>query len=127
MKRNLLEVYALAACLAAVIIVVVSVAMSSYEALRIVAPSVTIPGYEYERSLSDDLFLQARGNLPVPQPSEIPRLRKEAFDATLRTERHDGLRSFLQSLMYTMAAGLVFWLHWRLALREREISRASAA
>jgi hypothetical protein len=37
----------------------------------------------------------------------------------LRSERHDGLRSFLQSLMFTIAAGLVFWLHWTLARRER--------
>ena len=81
MKRNLLEVYALAACFASVIFLVVTVSMCLYEFLRIVAPSVTVSGYTYERSLSDEGFLQTwPQSRPSPEPSTIPRLRKEALE-----------------------------------------------
>jgi hypothetical protein len=126
-KKNLLEVYALAACFASMIALIVSAPMCLYELLQFVSPSVTVSGYAYERSMSDEQFLQ---NLPqgrpAPEPSTIARLRREALESGLRSERHDGLRSCLQSLMYTIAAGLVFWLHWRLAQRERARAAATA-
>jgi hypothetical protein len=126
-KKNLLEVYALAACFASMIFLVVSVAMCLYEFLQVVAPSVTVSGYAYERSMSDEQFVQSlpQGR-PAPDPSTVSRLRREALESALRSERHDGLRSFLQSLMYTIAAGLIFWLHWRLAQRERAKTAAAA-
>ena len=127
MKKDLLEVYALAACFASMIFLVVSVAMCLYDFIQVVVPSVTVSGYAYERSMSDEQFLQSlpQGR-PAPDPSTISRLRGEALEGALRSERHDGLKSFLQSLMFTIAAGLVFWLHWRLAQRERAKTAAAA-
>jgi hypothetical protein len=126
-KKNLLEVYALAACFASMIVLVVSVPMCLYEFIQFIAPSVTVSGYAYERSMSDEQFVQSlpQGR-PAPDPSTISRLRSEALESALRSERHDGLRSFLQTLMYAIAAGLVFRLHWRLAQRERAKAAAAA-
>jgi hypothetical protein len=125
-KKNLLEVYALAACFASMICLVVAAPMCLYEFVQFVAPSVTVSGYAYEQSKSDEQFLQTwpQGR-PAPEPSTIARLRREALESGLRSERHDGLRSFLQSLMYTITAGLVFSLHWRLAERERAKAAAT--
>ena len=122
------ELYALAVCFASMIFLIVTVSICLYEALRIVAPSVTVSGYTYERSLSDDAFLQSLPrDTPPPEPSTIAKLRSEALQSALRSERHDGLKSFLQSLMYAIAASVVFWLHWRLARRERLHSTTSGA
>jgi hypothetical protein len=90
------------------------------EFLQFIAPSVTVSGYAYERSMSDEQFVQSlpQGR-PAPEPSTISRLRSEALESALHSERHDGLRSFLQSLMYAIAAGLVFRQHWILAQPER--------
>ena len=120
MKRNLIEVYALPACFASMISLVVSAPMCLYEFLQFASPSVTVSGYAYERSMSDEQFLQnwPQGR-PVPEPSAMSRLRREELERALRSERHDGLRSLLQSLMFSIAAGLAFSLHWTLAQRER--------
>jgi hypothetical protein len=127
MGRRLLEVYALAACFVSMIFLLVSVAMCLYQFLQIVAPWVTVSGYARERSISDERFLETwPKDRPAPEPSTIARLRREGLESALRAERHDGLNSFLQSLMYAIAAGLVFGLHWRLAQRERATPAAAA-
>jgi hypothetical protein len=126
-KRNTLEVYALVACFVSMIILIVSTAMSMNDFLRVVAPSVTIGAYAHEASRSDEEFMQSwpQGR-PAPEPSTLSRLRKEGFERALRAERHDGLKSFLQTLMYAIAAGLMFRLHWSLAHREHIETAASA-
>jgi hypothetical protein len=127
-KRNFRELYALAACFASMIVVVVSVSMALFDALRIAAPSVTVSGYTYQQSMSDDAFLQGwPRDRPRPDPPTISGLRREAFENAIRSERHEGLSSFLQSLMYTIAAGLAFGLHWSLAKREQTTPAGSPA
>ena len=119
-RKNLLEVYALTVCFASVMFLIVTVAICLYEAVRITAPSATVSSWTYERSLSDEAFLSTwpQGR-PLPEAATLPRLRSDALRSALDSERHDGLKSFLQSFMYTIVAGLVFWLHWRLGRRER--------
>jgi hypothetical protein len=127
MKKNLAEVYALAVCFASLIVLLVSAAMTSYELVRIAFPRATVRDHVYERTRSNELYLRSwPQNQPVPSPSEVERLRQELWDHTLQTERHDGLRSFLQQVMYALAAAVAFALHWRLWRRERLKSIACA-
>lgn len=123
MRRSLLEIYALTVCFASVMFLIVTVAMCLNEGVRMAAPSATVSGWTYERSLSDEAFLSTwPKERPHPDASTLPRLRSEAFRSALDSERHDGLKSFLQSLMYTIVASVVFCLHWTLARRERRRS-----
>jgi hypothetical protein len=127
MKKSVLEIYALAACLVSLMFLLVSTATGSNALFRIFLPSVTVGGWAYERAMNDEQFLQSLPHdRPAVQASEIPRLRKEALESALRSERRNGLGSFLQSLMYMLAAGVVFWLHWRIGRRERSNAIASA-
>ena len=120
MKRSLLEIYALAACFAAVMFLVVNVATCLYQVVRIAAPSVTVASHQYERSMSDQEFMRYwPDSLPKPEPAKLPELRQEALTSALRSERHNAVGSFLEALMYVLAAGPAFWFHWRLARRER--------
>jgi hypothetical protein len=48
----------------------------------------------------------------------------EAFERALRAERHNGMNMLLVSLMFTIAAGVVFRLHSTLAQREHETALA---
>ena len=128
MKQNVLEIYALAGCFTSMIFLLVFGATCLYQCLQIIAPSVTVGDYAYQRSMSDEQFLQSwpQGR-PVPEPSTIARLRRESLEHALRSERYDGRKSFLQSMMFMIAAGLVFGLHWRVARRERVRTARSAA
>jgi hypothetical protein len=77
--------------------------------------------------MSDERFLQSLPkDRPASEPSTISERRREEWESALRSERHDGLRMFLQSLMYAIAAGLVFGLHWSLAQQERTKTAVSA-
>jgi hypothetical protein len=124
-RKNLLEIYALTVCFASVMFLIITVAICLYQAVRIAAPSVTVSGWTHERSSSDEAFLSTwpQGR-PLPEATTLPRLRSEALRSALDSERHDGSQSFLQSFMYAIVAGVVFWLHWRLARRERLHSTA---
>jgi hypothetical protein len=127
MKKTLLEIYALAACFALMIFLVVSIPMCLFEILRIIAPSATVSAYTQERSASNERFLESwpQGRA-VPEPSALPRLRQEAFNLALRSEQHDGVVAFLRSLMYVIVTGSVFALHWQLAQREGVKTAAAA-
>jgi hypothetical protein len=120
MRKSALEIYAFAVCLVSVVFLLVSAAIGSNELVRVFFPSVTVGGYVHEQSMSDAQYLRLLPqNQPAPQTSEIPRLRREALESALRSERQNGLSAFLQSLMYVVAAGVVFRLHWRIGRRER--------
>ena len=124
MRKNL-ELYALTVCFASVMFLIVTVAMCLYEAVRIVVPSATVSGWTYERSLSDEAFLSTwPEGRPVPEASTLPKLRSDALRTALDSERQNGLKSFLQSVMYALVAAVVFLVHWRLARRERLQSTA---
>jgi hypothetical protein len=119
-KKNMLEVYAFAACFVSMIVVIMSTSLCLYGVIRITAPSVTVAGHTREWTMSNDQFLKtwAQGR-PKPDASTTLRMRTEAWESALRTERHDGRTFFLQTLMFAVTAGLVFLFHWRIGTRQR--------
>jgi hypothetical protein len=125
-KRNLIELYALLVCFASIFFLIVSGAITLYQLVRVVEPSLMVDGYTYRRGFSDALFMETwPKERPVPDPATVTRLRKEAFDLGLEIERHTALNHLGSSLMYLVCSGLVFWLHWRLAEREHAASPAA--
>jgi hypothetical protein len=119
-KKSLQELYALSVCFAAVLVVLFNGAMSLNHMVRITNPSLTVSGYEYERSLSDDAYLRNwPERKPFPDPALVTKLRAEAFDTALRAERHNGQRGLIESLTYVVAGLVAFGIHWLLAKRLR--------
>jgi hypothetical protein len=119
-KKSLQEIYALSVCFAAVLVVLFNGAMSLNYMVRIANPSLTVSSYEYERSLSDDAYLRNwPSGRPLPDPASVPKLRAEAFDAALRSERQNGRRDLIESLTYVIAGLAAFVIHWVLARRVR--------
>ena len=127
MKKTLVEIYALLVCFASIFIVIVNAATGLYSAVRATQPTITVDGYAYRRSLSDEDFMQAWPQQSAkPHPADVPALRKAAYAQALDIESRGGLNVFISSFMYVVAAGLVFGLHWRLAQRENATLAASA-
>lgn len=128
MKKTLIEIYALLVCFASIFIVIVNAASGGYAAVRAAQPTMTLDGYSYRRSLSDELFMESwPAQSPRPNPADVPKLRKAMYDQALDVESRAGLNGFTSSLMYVVAAGLVFGLHWRLAQREHATLAAGPA
>src|SRR5215213_9791516 len=107
MKKTLIEIYALLVCFASIFIVIVNAASGLYSAIRATQPTITIDGYSYRRSLSDEEFMRGwPAQSPKPNPADVPALRKAAYADALEIESRSGLNGFISSLMYVVAAGL---------------------
>jgi hypothetical protein len=119
-KKSLLEIYALAVCFAAALVILFNGAMSLNYIVRIVNPNLTVSSYEYDRSLTDEAYLSNwPTGRPLPDPASVPKLRAEAFDAALRSEQQNGRRDLIESLTYVIAGLIAFGIHWVLARRIR--------
>ena len=119
-KTSLLEIYALAVCFASTLVILFNGAMSLNYMIRIANPNLTVSSYEYDRSLTDEAYLRNwPTGRPLPDPATVPRLRAEAFDAALRSERQNGRRDLIESLTYVIAGLIAFGIHWVLAKRIR--------
>lgn len=57
-KKSLLEIYALAVCFAAALVILFNGAMSLNYLVRILNPNLTVSSYEYDRSLTDEAYLR---------------------------------------------------------------------
>lgn len=124
-KKSLLEMYALAVCFAAVLVILFNGAMSLNYIVRIVNPNLTVSSYEYDRSLTDEAYLRNwPTGRPLPDPASVPKLRAEAFDAALRSEQQNGRRDLIESLTYVIAGLTAFGIHWVLAKRVRSSETA---
>ena len=120
MRKNLIELYALLVCFASIFIVIVNAATGLYAGVRAAKPTLTMDGYSYQRSLSDEAFIQSwPQQTPKPDPKDVPALRRGAYAQALEIEFRSGLNTLISSLMYVAAAGIVFGLHWRLAQRQQ--------
>ena len=119
-KKSLLEIYALAVCFAAALVILFNGAMSLNYIVRIVNPNLTISSYEYDRSLTDEAYLRNwPTGRPLPDPASVPKLRAEAFESALRSEQQNGRRDLIESLTYVIAGLIAFGIHWILAKRIR--------
>jgi len=119
MKKTLVEIYALLVCFGSIFIVIVAAATALYSAVRATHQALTVDGYSYRRSLSDEEFMEAwPRQSPAPRPADVPGLRSVAYARALDVESRVGLNACISSAMYVICAGLVFGLHWRLARRE---------
>jgi hypothetical protein len=128
MKKSLIEIYALAVCFASIFFLIVWAAAGLHGTLRAVRPAMTMDGYTYERSLSDEAFMQTwPKERPSPDPSSVPGLRKAAYEQALQIEQRAGLHNLVSSLTYLLAAGLAFSLHWKLAQREHATTPVATA
>lgn len=120
MKRNLVEVYALAVCFVTLVCCVVALGFGIYDLIRIANPEFTLNSHQYERHQSNESFSSNwPQNKPVPEDEKLTKLREDSYRALLRTEKRDGVQSLAWSLIIILIDIIVFAIHWLMAKRAR--------
>lgn len=126
MKRGLVEVYALAVCFVTLVCFVIALGIGIYDLIQIVNPKFTISSYTYDRHQSNEAFLK---NWPEdklrPQGEELTRLRKEGYQAALRSEKRGAIQSLTMVFIIILIDLVVYIIHWYVAKRARATADAS--
>ena len=124
MKRNLLEIYALAVCFFTVACFVVVAGIGIYDIVQIADPEFTLNSYLYDQYQSNDEYRRhqaaADQRLETLSEDELTKHREAAYARALKSERHDGQQSLLRMLIIMLVDTIAFVIHWRLAKRVRE-------
>ena len=137
MKRQLLEIYALAVCFFTVACFVIVAGMLLWDLVRLLAPDFTVASYVYEMHQSDAAYERSGGRYPGALPlrreqGEAPAQpvapppalsRAESWAIALHTERREGLRGIVRNAIIIFIDLLVFAAHWRIG----RAARAAAA
>jgi predicted PurR-regulated permease PerM len=126
MKRGLVEVYALAVCFVTLVCFVIALGIGIYDLIQIVNPEFTISSYTYDRHQSNEAFLK---NWPEDkqrlQGEELTRLRKESYQAALRSEKRGAIQSLTMVFIIILIDLVVYIIHWYVAKRARAMAEAS--
>ena len=126
MKKSVLEIYSLLVCFIAVVWSVIAIGSGIYDVIRITNPTFTISGFEYNKYLSDDKFIEHLGkDRPIPSEEEIKRRREEGMKIALQEEGRLGFQSLVRNLIALILNAIVFTLHWRLARRSRVLNQTA--
>ena len=120
MKRTLVEVYALAVCFVTLVCFVVALGIGIYDLIQFLNPEFTISSYTYEHHQSNEAYLS---NWPKekqrPQGDELTKLRKESYQAALKSEQRNAVQSLTQIFIIILIDIVVFAIHWYMAKRAR--------
>jgi hypothetical protein len=120
MKRSLVEVYALAVCFVTLVCFVIALGIGIYDIIQIVNPEFTLSSYTYDRHLSNEAFLKNwPEDKPRPQGEELTRLRKESYQAALRSEKRSAIQSLTMVFIVILVDLVVYIIHWYVARRAR--------
>ena len=120
MKRALVEVYALAVCFVTLVCFVIALGIGIYDLIQIVNPEFTISSYTYDRHQSNEVFLENwPEDKPRPQGEELTRLRKESYQAALRSEKRGAIQSITIVFIIILIDVIVYIIHWYVARRAR--------
>ncbi len=78
----------------------------------------TLIGYEHHRS--NEAYLRNwPKEKPKPQGDELTRLRKESYQAALKSEQRNAAQSLTQIFIIILIDLVVFAIHWYMAKRAR--------
>lgn len=128
MKKNLLEIYALAVCFVTLVCAVFVTGIGLYDILEISKPEFTLASHQYQRYQSNEEFYSAGcegGNKKKLTEEEITKKRIAAYELALKGEQRNAVQSLVKAFIVLVLDGLVFLSHWRLARRSRETANAA--
>jgi hypothetical protein len=122
MKANI-EIYALAVCFVSVLCLVVLFGAASYSMFQIMTPEMTMTAYKYDKYQTNDVYWNSRGGVACtkeaksaerPVEDVLTKQREDAYAVEIKSERRDGFQSLTRSILYSLAAALSFFVHWKL-------------
>ena len=123
MKKTLIEIYALAVCFVTIICFAVSLGVGLYDLLEISNPEFTLKAFKYEKHQTNDAFTKSWKKKRINKYSEeeITAKREESYRVALTTESRNAMQSFIRAFIIILIDLIIFFIHWKLAGREREL------
>jgi len=115
MKRNIFEVYALAVCFIAVLILIIATGIGIYDLIEISFPEFTITSYLYNEYSSNEKYIQNNPRIKNLSEEEITSKRESKWNDVIENERRNGYQSIIQVLIFIIISILVFTVHWLFA------------
>ena len=131
MNRFSVEQYALSVCLLCVLGLVFAFAEGAYSVVQIYAPDFTMTraDLEYRATLTTDTYWKWLSSFDKqqsrPPDEDLAKRRSDAHRELLAAHSHSVKGSLLQSLIYIVALAVVLVIHWRLALKYRQLTPPS--
>lgn len=111
------QVYAYTVCLLTLICGMVTAGLFAFNALRVVAPSLTLGAYERQRCSSNAEFRQSY-QIADPKVRDdeaaVTKLRLEHYRSVLELEPREGLQGIAFEGIILLIDILVFAIHWRM-------------
>ena len=127
MKKNFVEIYALAVCFFTVACIVFYLGFSAWATVRICTPQFTLNSQIWASHQSNDSFKTSGYHLPVAARDQDPNaqkvitdVRERSFAQAISSERRDGLQELIKSLLTLIIIAGVFALHWKVAAHARQ-------
>ena len=125
-KRSFLELYALAVCFINVLTGSIAVGVIIYSMVSVIAPNLTLSGWEYARYQSNDNFIASRSDtkdlvskFKNMSEQEVTRKREEAYLIVLNVERRESLQNIIRFVIIVLIQIILFHIHWKLAKKKR--------
>lgn len=128
MKKNLIEIYALAVCFVTVACFVVTLGLALWDIVEFTVPEFTIAQNKYEPYQSEEAYLNyisrqypytGKDAVPLPSGKKLTELRNENYKSVLSAEKRDALQGFVQKLFIMIVDAITFLIHWKIAGKAR--------
>jgi len=127
MKRNVLEIYALAVCFFNVACFVIVFGIAVWNVVSIAAPQFTMNNYEWQQFQSDDTYSKqlsmghsCNKDYVAPTGQALTDARVKALNDALASQRHGDISSLIHNIIILLINVVVFLAHWKLASRARQ-------
>jgi hypothetical protein len=121
MKKSLVEIYALAVCFVTLICFAIALGIGIYNILEMFNPELTLRAYAYQHHQTNEAFTRNwKKDKKLPNENAITKMREESYKVALKTERRDGLQSFIRVMIVVVIDIVIFLTHWGLARRSRK-------
>ena len=115
MKHRLFEIYALTICLGTMICFAIALGTAIYDVIEINFPDFTIESSEYRNHLTNEYYTKGR-LVDDDQPQEVlTRKRLASYRTELESEKREGKKSLVRSLIIIFIDVIVYLFHWNLA------------
>jgi hypothetical protein len=129
MKKSALEKYAYVVCFFAIACFVITLGMAAWNVVELIAPKLTMSGYEYNKYQTDEKYAESLKNEEscdrqqkpaVPKGAELSKKRTAAFAEAIQIERRSALQDLAKEVIVLCIVAPVFIFHWRLAAKTRK-------
>lgn len=129
MKTNILLVYAYLVCFVTVSCGAVYTGIVLYDIVEISVPEFMISEYDKQTYLNNENFIEnsyiysdtgATSKYDGYTDEKITQLRENALQAIVDQERHQAIKSIIQSIIVLLIASVLFFVHWRIAQKVRD-------